>query len=101
MNTVKYLTIIVAMLLATELPVATAQHQQEAEYQIEGKSYGLPEAKLFQEEYDGPPVVGDYLTRLPEVVPLSPGNRTHEEIGRASCREGEEKEVLTEGRKRH
>src|SRR5699024_8309944 len=79
MNTVKYLPIIVLTLLATNLPIATAQQQQkEEEYQIEEKWYGLPEARLFQEEYDGPPVVGDHLTRLPDVAPLPEGNNIHD-----------------------
>lgn len=51
--------------------------QDKAEFEIEGNWYGLPEAKIFQENYDGPPVVGDHITMLPNVAPLEEGNQTH------------------------
>lgn len=41
------------------------------------KVFGTPEAKVFTEEYDGPPVVGESVTLAPELAPLQPGNRTH------------------------
>jgi nitrite reductase (NO-forming) len=47
------------------------------EYVIDGKVFGMPEADVFMEEYDGPPVVGDIVTRLPHLAKLEPGNRTH------------------------
>ncbi len=55
----------------------TVDKELEAEFQIEGRWYGLPEAELFVEEYDGPPVVGEFVTKLPEVAKLPEGNRVH------------------------
>lgn len=71
----------VSLFLIFGASVAEAQDQQQsqkAEYQIDGKWYGLPDAKIFQEDYDGPPVVGENLTMLPNVAPLQPGNKTHD-----------------------
>lgn len=39
--------------------------------------YGMPPAAVFREDYSGPPVTGDAVTLLPELAPLTPGNRTH------------------------
>ncbi len=82
----KTLNLITAALIGLFLALgaASANAQQDttgnfpAEFEIDGKWYGLPDAKLFQEDYDGPPVVGDNLTMLPNVAPLSPGNTTHD-----------------------
>lgn len=81
----KYLKLISAFTLSLFLlfssSIAQAQEQgqkQKAEYQIDGKWYGLPDAKIFQDDYDGPPVVGAHLTKLPNVAPLEPGNKTHD-----------------------
>ena len=46
-------------------------------FQIEGRTYGLPEAQIFDDPYDGPPVVGEFVTLAPAIAPLPPGNRTH------------------------
>ena len=79
MKILKYVSIIFGLMLAIQLPQASAQQQEKkAEYQIEGKWYGLPDAKLFPDDYDGPPVVGEHLTRLPNVAVLEPGNRNHD-----------------------
>lgn len=52
--------------------------QNEGEYMVDGMIFGLPEARVFQEDYDGPPVVGDYVSAAPNLVPLDyEGNRTH------------------------
>ena len=40
--------------------------------------FGAPPATVFHEPYDGPPVVGTNLTRVPDLAALSPGNRTHQ-----------------------
>jgi nitrite reductase (NO-forming) len=48
------------------------------EYQIDGKIFGMPPAEVFEEAYDGPPAVGEYLTLAPALAPLPPGNRTHD-----------------------
>jgi nitrite reductase (NO-forming) len=46
-------------------------------FQIEGRTYGLPEAVIFDDPYDGPPVVGEFVTLAPAIAPLPAGNRTH------------------------
>lgn len=66
------------MLLAVNTSTVIAQEAQKAEFEIEGKQYGLPDAEIFQEEYDGPPVVGDHITKLPNVAPLEEGNQIHD-----------------------
>lgn len=80
MHSLKRITLLMVSLLltagATSLRAQNAQ-KNKAEFEIEGNWYGLPEAELFQEDYDGPPVVGDHLTKLPHVAPLKPGNSIH------------------------
>ncbi|MEX0609318.1 MAG: multicopper oxidase domain-containing protein [Balneolaceae bacterium] len=52
---------------------------QTEEYEIDGMLFGMPEAEVFTEDYKGPPVVGEYLTMLPELKPLDyEGNKHHE-----------------------
>ena len=46
-------------------------------FQVDGRTYGMPEAQIFEDPYTGPPVVGEYVTLLPNLAPLPPGNRTH------------------------
>jgi nitrite reductase (NO-forming) len=41
------------------------------------KVFGAPEARVTEERYDGPPVVGEFLTMAPNLAPLPPGNRDH------------------------
>jgi nitrite reductase (NO-forming) len=41
------------------------------------KVFGTPEAQVYKETYEGPPVQGEYVTMAPFVAPLPPGNRTH------------------------
>ena len=48
------------------------------QFQVDGRTYGMPEAQIFEDPYTGPPVVGEYVTLLPNIAPLPPGNRTHE-----------------------
>jgi nitrite reductase (NO-forming) len=51
----------------------------EGEYEVDGMIFGMPEARVYQDDYDGPPVVGDTLTLLPNIAPLDyEGNVTHE-----------------------
>ncbi len=47
-------------------------------FEVDGKIFGTPEAKVFTEQYDGPAVSGDYVTMAPYVAPLPPGNRRHQ-----------------------
>ena len=52
---------------------------QSQEYMIDGMTFGMPEAVVFTEDYDGPPVVGDHFTMLPNLAPLDyEGNKLHE-----------------------
>ena len=44
---------------------------------IDSHVYGMPQAEVFQEDYAGPPIVGDAVTLLPNIASLAPGNRTH------------------------
>src|SRR6056297_2005304 len=66
------------------LGVFNTQAQQTAkdkslEYEIDGMTFGMPEAEVFTEDYDGPPVVGEYVTMLPNLKPLDyEGNKHHE-----------------------
>lgn len=39
--------------------------------------WGGPQAQVVDDAYAGAPVVGDTMTRLPAIAPLTPGNRTH------------------------
>jgi nitrite reductase (NO-forming) len=46
---------------------------------MDGKTFGMAEAEVFTEDYDGPPVVGDHLSMLPNLEPLDyEGNKTHD-----------------------
>jgi nitrite reductase (NO-forming) len=73
-----YRHISAALLLVLALLIGTTA-VAEGEYEIDGMIFGLPQAEVFQEEYDGPPAVGDTLTLLPEIASLDyEGNTTHE-----------------------
>ncbi len=68
----KSLTILSALLF-------TFTALSEGEFVVDGMVFGMPEARVFQEDYEGPPVVGDTLTLLPAIAPLEyEGNVTHE-----------------------
>jgi nitrite reductase (NO-forming) len=47
------------------------------EFEVDGRIFGMPPAEIFTDDYDGPPVVGEYVTHLPNLAALPPGNRTH------------------------
>ena len=69
-----------AALIGTAITVAPPLSgiPRVAERRIDGRIYGMPEAEVFREDYNGPPVVGDSVSLLPHVAPLLPGNRTHQ-----------------------
>ena len=70
----------VAVLLGCTAFAASAEPRLKhaSEYVIDGRIYGLPEARIFTEEYDGPAIVGDYVSALPHLEPLTyAGNREH------------------------
>lgn len=48
------------------------------EREVDGRIYGTPPAEIFADDYSGPPVVGEYVTHLPNLAPLPAGNRTHD-----------------------
>ncbi len=51
----------------------------EGSWERDGMIFGMPEARVFTEDYTGPPVVGAYLTMPPAVATLDyDGNRVHE-----------------------
>ncbi len=61
------------------LGFANLAHAQTDEYTLDGMTFGMPEAEVFTEDYDGPPVVGEHLTLLPNLSPLNyEGNKTHD-----------------------
>lgn len=69
-------TLVMTLIVLLGVGRATAQSQ---EYMIDGMTFGMPEAVVFTEDYDGPPVVGDYFTLLPNLAPLDyEGNKHHE-----------------------
>ncbi|MEX0681422.1 MAG: multicopper oxidase domain-containing protein [Balneolales bacterium] len=52
---------------------------QHTEYTLDGMTFGMPEAEVYTEDYDGPPVVGEYVTMLPNIKPLNyEGNKHHD-----------------------
>lgn len=52
---------------------------QTSEFTMDGMTFGMPEAEVYTEDYNGPPVVGDYITMLPNLAPLDyEGNKHHE-----------------------
>jgi len=69
-------TLIIGLLLTG---ITTLSYAQTDEYEMDGMTFGMPEAEVFTEDYDGPPVVGDHLSMLPNLEPLDyEGNKTHE-----------------------
>jgi nitrite reductase (NO-forming) len=69
-------TLVMTLIVLLGVGRATAQSQ---EYMMDGMTFGMPEAVVFTEDYDGPPVVGDYFTMLPNLAPLDyEGNKHHE-----------------------
>ncbi|WP_417659901.1 multicopper oxidase domain-containing protein [Pseudidiomarina sp.] len=53
--------------------------KHDSEYVIDGKIYGMPKAKIYREDYNGPAVVGDYVTMVPHLAELDyKGNKEHE-----------------------
>ena len=72
---------ILAAAASVSAPIAFADTElkHDSEYVIDGKVYGLPEAKVYREDYSGPAVVGDYLTQVPNLAKLDyEGNKTHD-----------------------
>ncbi len=70
-------TALFALTLCSPLASALAQ-EPWIDRQIDGLTFGMPTAQVTEEPYDGPPVVGEFVTLAPELAKLPPGNRTHE-----------------------
>lgn len=69
---------IAALALVTAIPMAV-RARNASDDTLSGKVFGTPPATIIEEDnYAGPPVVGDTVTHLPNVAPLQPGNRTHQ-----------------------
>ncbi|WP_340102487.1 multicopper oxidase domain-containing protein [Rhodohalobacter sp. 8-1] len=69
-------TVVMILIVLLGVGRATAQSQ---EYMMDGMTFGMPEAEVFTEDYDGPIVVGEYVTMLPNLAPLDyEGNKHHE-----------------------
>ena len=73
---------IAALLLGVTAAVLAAGRRgpelRPGEYEVDGRIFGMPAAEVFTDDYAGPPVVGDYVTHLPNLAPLPAGNRHHE-----------------------
>src|SRR5690625_1355795 len=68
------LTLVLLMLLCS----FTALQAQSLQYLESGMTLGMQEARVYADDYDGPPVVGDYISMLPNIVPLDyEGNKHH------------------------
>jgi nitrite reductase (NO-forming) len=71
-------TLFSTMILLLTAGVITL-NAQTAEYTKDGMIFGMPEAEVFTEDYDGPAVVGEYVTMLPYLKPLDyEGNKHHD-----------------------
>ncbi|NBC25633.1 MAG: multicopper oxidase domain-containing protein [Bacteroidetes bacterium] len=70
------ITTLIVLLMAAGFATLQAQN---TEYTIDGMTFGMPEAEVYTEDYNGPPVVGDYISMLPNLAPLDyEGNKHHE-----------------------
>jgi len=68
----------VLALFICSLFAAAGLQAQSGEFTIDGMTFGMPEAKVYTDDYDGPPVVGDYVTMVPNLAPLDyEGNKHH------------------------
>lgn len=75
MYTLKIYTILIIILLVSG---CSESQTTETEDTLDEMVFGLPEAEVFQEDYDGPPVVGEYITMLPHLAQLDyKGNKHH------------------------
>ncbi|MEX2585540.1 MAG: multicopper oxidase domain-containing protein, partial [Balneolaceae bacterium] len=79
MKGLKRMTTLMMLLAAMVWTTAGPAQAQTEQYEQDGMTFGMPEAKVYTEEYDGPPVVGEYLTMLPNLKLLGyEGNKHHE-----------------------
>ncbi|MEX2603656.1 MAG: multicopper oxidase domain-containing protein, partial [Gracilimonas sp.] len=75
-SAISKITLMVGLFLIGMSSMLTAQTE---EYTLDGMTFGMPEAEVYTEDYDGSPVVGEYVTMLPDLAPLDyEGNKHHE-----------------------
>lgn len=73
---IKKFTLFIFLAFSATNFVANAQ---DTEFTIDGMTFGMPEAEVYTEDYNGPPVVGEYVTMLPNLAPLDyEGNKHHD-----------------------
>lgn len=70
--------ILVGVTIAAAAAARRPPALRPGEFEVDGRVFGLAAAEVFADEYTGPPVVGEYLTHLPAVAKLPPGNRAHD-----------------------
>lgn len=73
---IKTITLFTFLIFSVTTYVAKAQGN---EYTIDGMTFGMPEAEVYTDDYNGPPVVGEYISMLPNLAPLDyDGNKHHD-----------------------
>jgi len=76
MKSLTRITTLIVLLMAAGIAALQAQ---STEYTMDGMTFGMPEAEVYTEDYNGPPVVGEYISMLPNLAPLDyEGNKHHE-----------------------
>lgn len=65
--------------LASVAVCAAPALKHPGEFVIDGMVFGMPKAKVYTEDYQGPAVIGEYVTALPNLKKLDyRGNREHQ-----------------------
>jgi nitrite reductase (NO-forming) len=72
-----YFRLVLLVVLSLAASAAIVQGLRARSSSTSALVFGTPPATIFTEDYAGPPVVGDTVTRLPALAPLAPGSRTH------------------------
>jgi nitrite reductase (NO-forming) len=68
----------VALALVGVCSFASLASAADRRLAVAPKIFGAPEARVTEETFDGPPVLGEYLTMAPILARLPAGNRTHQ-----------------------
>lgn len=68
----------VILTLFAGLFAASLAQAQSTQFMIDGMTFGMPEARIYSDDYDGAPVVGETVTMAPNFAPLNyEGNKHH------------------------
>src|SRR5690554_6543323 len=68
----------VILTLFAGLFAASLAQAQSTQFMIDGMTFGMPEARIYSDDYDGAPVVGESVTMAPNLAPLNyEGNKHH------------------------